>query len=67
MSQEQQILNHLKRKPITALDAMQYGCMRLAARIKDLRDKGHPFFSQTVRQNGKQFAKYYLIKKGNKK
>ncbi len=67
MSQLTSILAHLKRKPITAIDALEYGCFRLAARIKDLRDKGHPIFSQTVRQNGKQFAKYYLLKKGKTK
>ncbi len=43
MTQAQQILRDLKRgKRITPLDALfHYGCMRLAARIYDLKFKGH--------------------------
>ena len=42
-NQTQAILSHLKsNKPITAIAALQlYGTMRLAARIKDLRDEGY--------------------------
>jgi len=36
--------------------------MRLAARINDLRADGHNIITQTEKQNGKKFAKYYLIK-----
>ncbi|AIT09102.1 hypothetical protein LO80_03375 [Candidatus Francisella endociliophora] len=43
MSQEKQILEHLKSgKELTPLEALlEYGCMRLGARIYDLRVKGH--------------------------
>ena len=43
MTQSQLILNHLKTHgSITALDALrEYGCMRLGARIWDLKHQGH--------------------------
>ena len=43
MTQCEQVLYHLRKiGPITAREAMtEYGIMRLAARIKDLRDRGH--------------------------
>lgn len=43
MSQGQQVFSHLKRHgSITPMEALnQYGCMRLAARIEELRTKGH--------------------------
>lgn len=63
MSQAEWILMTLKRKPLTALDALQgCGCMRLASRINDLRAAGHNIITETVKQNGKKFAKYHLTK-----
>lgn len=63
MSQAKEILNHLKRKPITALEAlMLFNCFRLAARIKDLRDMGNNIITKTIERNGKKFAQYILIK-----
>ena len=51
---------------ITALDAMrEFGCMRLAARISDLREKGYDIetfdeWSQN-RYGGKiRYARYFL-------
>ena len=61
MSQNEQILALLKRGPITALDAVQYGCLRLAARIHDLRMQGHVITTEPVTVNGKQYARYYLM------
>ena len=42
-SQNKQILQYMKEVgPITPLIALSlFGCMRLSARIKDLRDRGH--------------------------
>ena len=49
--------------PITSLEALKlYGCLRLAGRIYDLKQKGHDIF--TVRKelpNGKRIGEYYLI------
>ena len=61
MSQTTQILRHLKRGPITPIQALEkYGCFRLAARIHDLRGQGHKITTETVSKDGKEYAKYRL-------
>lgn len=66
-SQAQKILHWMQEKgPITPKDAeIAFGCMRLAARIKDLRSKGYCIVSDTVKykdENGRtvQYAAYRL-------
>ena len=62
ITQEQWILSALYWGPITPMQALKgCGCLRLAARIKDLRDQGHNIITQKVSENGKTFAKYRLI------
>lgn len=65
MSQCSDILAHLKRGPITAIEALNsYGCFRLAARIKDLRDQGYDIESRDLDlPNGKTVAEYRLKEK----
>ena len=64
MSQCDQVLRHLKKAPITPMQALQdYGCMRLAARIDDLRGKGYRIKTEMVKRNGKRFARYRLDEK----
>lgn len=62
-NQEQQVLYHLRKiGPITAIDALrQYGCFRLAARIKNLRDAGHHIETTRININDKIIAQYSLI------
>ena len=62
MSQNKQILKHLKSgKTITPLQAdRQYGIMRLASRIGELR-VSHEIITEMVKQGGKRFARYRLI------
>jgi hypothetical protein len=64
MSQCDDILAHLKRGPISAIEALtRYGCFRLAARIKDLRGQGHDIETRDLGlPNGKTVAEYYLKK-----
>jgi hypothetical protein len=51
----------LKGKTITALQALnKWGCMRLSARINELRNDGFPILTDSVKQNGKIFARYRL-------
>ena len=47
-SQNYKILQWMMEKgPITPLDALsKFGCMRLAARIKDLRGKGYSIITE---------------------
>lgn len=63
MTQANNILQHMKAAgSITALDALSlYGCFRLAARIKDLRDAGHNIVTHNVTINDKTIAQYQLI------
>ena len=74
VTQNNEILNHLKEsKTITALEALQFfGCLRLAARIKNLRDDGHeiattmiPVKSEKYGYKDKHVAEYVLIKAAN--
>ena len=62
MSQASRILSHLKRRPITPLQALDlYGCMRLAARVADLRGRGHKIITEPLEINGKRIARYRLV------
>ena len=70
MSHESAILTHLKSgRPITALDALRlYGCMRLAARVYDLKCSGNDIVARTRHlKGGKKVAEYVLIKPRAKK
>ena len=63
MSQNEEILRHLRKASITPLEALiKYNCMCLAERIRDLRAKGHTIITEMVKKNDKRFAKYILIK-----
>jgi len=44
--------------PAQALD--KWGCLRLAARIHNLREAGMSIVTETVNANGKSFARYKL-------
>ena len=67
MTQCQEILNHLRNSgPITGADAYRlYGCMRLPARVSDLRDEGWPIKRRmvvVVNRKGERVhcAEYYM-------
>ena len=62
-SQSKMILAHLKKgHAITPIEALNlYGCFRLSARIKDLRDDGVPITMERVSRNGKSFASYKIV------
>jgi hypothetical protein len=62
VSQKEQILGHMQKgHVITAIEALnKFGCFRLSARIKDLRDEKYNIKAKTVNRNGKMFAGYYL-------
>ena len=60
MTQTEQIRKHLERhNSITPMQALErYGCMRLAARICDLKSDGFHVLSVPINKNGKRYAKY---------
>ena len=67
-SQNARILAHMKVAPITPLEALKYaGCLRLGARIYNLRDAGHDIRTEMVtvqnsRGERKRVARYRLIR-----
>ena len=62
-TQKESILRHLQSgRTITPLEALNlYGCYRLSARIRELRDEGYEIKSENVKQGKKTFASYELI------
>ena len=61
-SQAQAILEALEAgRALTPLDALsEMNCLRLAARVHDLKVAGHPIQTTTLTRNGKSFAAYSL-------
>ena len=62
-SQNTKILAHLKNGGrVTSLSALEdFGCLRLSARIKELRDRGHNVQSETITlPNGKRVSQYFI-------
>lgn len=52
----------LSGKPITPLQALdKFGCLRLGARIMELRNEGYNIMTKMVEKNGKRFARYKLL------
>lgn len=62
MTQTERILAALNRGPITQLQALrECGCLRLAARIKDLREAGNDITTVMVdTEGGHKVAQYHL-------
>lgn len=63
-SQRQRILAYLNRgKHLTQLDALyRFGCMRLAARVCELRDQGVKIQMQRIKTPTSKFVADYYIK-----
>lgn len=61
-SQNKTLLRLMKQgKKITAFDALRdVGCMRLGARISELRRDGHPIADEWIESNGKRFKRYFI-------
>lgn len=68
MTQQTQVLNHLKKEPLTPLVALRkYGTLRLAALVFNLRDEGYNIKTNMVnvgtKNKPKTVAQYSLLKK----
>lgn len=65
LSQSNLILNYLKTgRELTPLEALNlFGCLRLGARIYDLKKSGYNISSRFVSKNEKIFSSYKLLKK----
>ena len=64
MTQTELVRQHLESgKTLTPLEALnRYGCLRLAARIADLRREGYPVGSRMARRGDKRFAEYWKVR-----
>lgn len=63
LTQQQQVVQRLQQGWTTALDALtDCGCMRLAARVLEMRQDGLNVIDQWVEVNGKRFKAYKLVK-----
>lgn len=63
ISQDKNILKHLKNKSITPLEALKkYGCFRLSAIIYRLKKEGYKIDTVMIYNKRKRYAKYFLIK-----
>jgi hypothetical protein len=63
MSQTEWILENLRKRPLTPLDALQgCGCLRLAARILELKSRGHNIVREMVTDGDRTFARYRLAR-----
>ena len=64
MSQKENLLQWLKREPITpAQELVHLGCFHLAARIGELKNEGHDIKSEIVEVvGGKHVARYSLVR-----
>jgi len=63
-SQQDRIINFLATgRSLTPLQALsRFGCMRLGARIWQLKRDGHRIQAEMVRRGGKTFAQYRLAR-----
>lgn len=58
-SQCHTVLHFIQRHgAITPADAIQFGCYRLAARVKDLRDMGYNIITRAKKHDGGTHARY---------
>ena len=67
-AQSQMILEYMAQgHQISPLEALnKFGCLRLGARIYDLKNEGHNIITEMVSENGKRYARYTLIKMARK-
>lgn len=64
MTQTEWVLKEGKRRWITPLDAyLGCGCLRLAARVLDLKREGYTVNRKMIYKNGKHFAAYRVRNK----
>jgi len=63
MSKTDQVLMHLKKKPITSWEAINlYRATRLADIVFKLKQRGHNIVTWMIDDGEVRFARYYLIK-----
>ena len=67
MNQSDAVLRELRKGPITPLEALsRVGSLRLAARVLELRQRGHEIHTQRVDRGGRRVARYVLVKEARR-
>ena len=61
-SQCKRLESMMKRKWVTPMDALKIGCMRLAARVHDLRASGVQIESEMVYKGDTKYKRYRVKK-----
>lgn len=62
MSQNEWILQELKKRPLTPMDALTgCGCLRLAARVLELKSQGHKICRELIVIKDRRYARYSLL------
>ena len=62
MSQNERILRYFKSGgTLTSLEALElFGCMRLGARVFDLKREGHDIRAMNEGRKGKHWTRYFM-------
>jgi len=61
MTQKQTLVKHLKRKPITTLEAtFKYRICRLSERIRELEADGYSIHRENIVENGHHYVRYHM-------
>ena len=61
MTQNNTLINHLKQRPITRIQAfMLYGITELSSRIGEIEEMGHSIHREKLKKNGKRIVRYHL-------
>lgn len=56
MTQQQRVLAMLRRGPCTTRDFLQAGIPRYSARIRELRERGHPITTERLSASSYRFT-----------
>lgn len=61
LTQNQTLIKHLERKPITTLEAtFKYKICRLSERIREIEAMGYSIHRENIVENGHHYVRYHL-------
>lgn len=61
MTQNQQLIKHLEKRPITRMQAFSlYYITELSSRIGEIEEMGHSIHREKIKKNGKRYVRYHL-------
>ena len=61
MTQNQTLIKHLERKPITTIAAVyQHKILRLSERIREIEEMGYSIHRENIVENGHHYVRYHL-------